>query len=318
MFGEANAMRMQKSAQQTLPPGPLLDIPDEMPGALGDVIAVPVAFTSSDTGGASVPGSTDNGSIVRLGLFGDCNGDGVVDTGDISACALEIFDGDGNQRDDAPGGSFPGTFLCDSNEDVIIDAGDVICNVLIIHNGPNACLGPLTAGVAVPAALLTIPKRMAVDPGETVDVPIELASGDHSVAATVFAVGFDKTWLRFDPSDDDGNGIPDAVSMQLPNRYYVSVSINQDAGELRFFVTDKSLPLLKIPDGVFATITFEAVVPEDGRSREAAVVFSETPSLSLGNTSGQSLPVQSYGGSVLITPSITVDSVSLYLPLMAR
>ena len=73
---------------------------------------------------------------------GDCNGDGLVDAGDISALVLEIFDGDGNLPADAPGGTFPGDPVgSDANEDGVVDAGDISCAILIIFYGPGACGG---------------------------------------------------------------------------------------------------------------------------------------------------------------------------------
>jgi len=73
---------------------------------------------------------------------GDCNSDGIVDAGDISATILEIFDGDGASAVDAPGRTFPGSSVgCDANADAIVDAGDISCAILIIFNGPGSC-GP--------------------------------------------------------------------------------------------------------------------------------------------------------------------------------
>lgn len=71
---------------------------------------------------------------------GDGNGDGQVDAGDITACVLEIFDGDGAFWLDASGGTFPGTSGCDANTDTTIDAGDLACTVLLIFNGQTACV----------------------------------------------------------------------------------------------------------------------------------------------------------------------------------
>ena len=73
---------------------------------------------------------------------GDCNGDGVVDAGDMTALVLEIFDGDGNLPADAPGGTFAGDPVgSDANEDGIVDAGDMTCTVLLVFNGPGSCGG---------------------------------------------------------------------------------------------------------------------------------------------------------------------------------
>jgi hypothetical protein len=76
------------------------------------------------------------------GIPGDCNGDEIVDAGDISALVLEIFDGDGSHPADTPLGTFPGDPVgSDSNADGTVDAGDISCTVLLIFNGPGACGG---------------------------------------------------------------------------------------------------------------------------------------------------------------------------------
>ena len=54
----------------------------------------------------------------------DCNGDGVIDAGDISATILAIFDP-----------TFPGGPGCDSNGDGSVDAGDISCVIILIFGG---------------------------------------------------------------------------------------------------------------------------------------------------------------------------------------
>lgn len=71
---------------------------------------------------------------------GDCNGDGAVNAGDLSALSLEIFDGDGFQAAAVPGGTFPGHPIgCDANGDHLVTAGDISCTVLLIFEGPGTC-----------------------------------------------------------------------------------------------------------------------------------------------------------------------------------
>ena len=73
-------------------------------------------------------------------LPGDCNADGKVGAGDLSALVLEIFDGDGSAAADAPGGTYAGDPVgCDANGDALIGAGDLSCAVLIVFNGAGAC-----------------------------------------------------------------------------------------------------------------------------------------------------------------------------------
>jgi len=65
---------------------------------------------------------------------GDCNGDGVVNSNDLTAIATEVFDGDGNDVDNVAGGSFVGNCGCDANGDGTVDAGDVTCAGMLIAN----------------------------------------------------------------------------------------------------------------------------------------------------------------------------------------
>lgn len=92
----------------------------------GSTVATPTPTPTPTPGSPTTPG--------------DGNGDGVVNAGDITACVLEIFDGDGTVPGNAPGGTFPGTAGCDANQDAAIDAGDISCTVLLIFNGQGACV----------------------------------------------------------------------------------------------------------------------------------------------------------------------------------
>ena len=111
--------------------------------------------TFSDTSGVDIPGTTEGGSVEIFAVpRGDCNGDQFVSAADIIGVVLEIFDGDGNQPVDVPGGSFPGTPVgCDSNADGLISAADIICVVLIIFNGPGACGGASAKAIIAPTHL---------------------------------------------------------------------------------------------------------------------------------------------------------------------
>jgi subtilisin family serine protease len=74
------------------------------------------------------------------GVPGDCNTDGSINTTDIESVVTEIYDGDGSNPRDTPGGSFPGNPIgCDANQDNAITAGDTSCIALIIELGQGAC-----------------------------------------------------------------------------------------------------------------------------------------------------------------------------------
>lgn len=97
--------------------------------------------------GVSVSGLALDGFVRILpGQLGDCNGDGNVDAGDLSAVVLEIFDGDGMLPSDTPNinpgtGYFAGNAVgCNPNQDYVVDAGDISCTVMIIF-GDTGCTG---------------------------------------------------------------------------------------------------------------------------------------------------------------------------------
>jgi hypothetical protein len=244
--------------------------------------------------GAVVDGSVE----VVPNPRGDCNGDTQVDAGDISACVLEIFDGDGSFWKDAPGGTFRGTpYGCDSNGDTTIDAGDIVCTVLTIFNGPGAC----TTSTAVAAAdmpRLTLPDSVPAQTGQVVEIPVSLvSSGDH-VAAAVFSLVLDESQLRFDPTDSNQDGIPDAVVPHVTNDFDVTVRHASGQTRLDFLLSDSSLPLASLRDGRLVTIRLKAEDTTAGQG--PAVEFAQEPAASLGSTSGASIPVVTQGQTVLI------------------
>lgn len=253
---------------------------------------------------------------------GDCNSDQAVNAGDASAEVLEIYDGDGDVPADTPGGTFPGDAGCNANEDTVVDAGDISCTVLLIFNGPGACdsavgltsatdlrapLGPVTLSGA-PA--LTVPDQVPVSPDGEVTLPVQFTANGSSVSSLVFSLDYDQTWLTFDPTDSDQDGIPDAIGFSLPDTFSGSVTFDGSDmdGELDFFVGDLFPPLASLPDRTIVTITLN-VVGSPSSTMDVAVNFSQEPAASFGDTLGQTVPGTTNDGSVLIASVICPDLV---------
>ena len=93
------------------------------------------AFHGSGGHGRQDRGDPQEEEIVS----GDCDGNKIVAEEDVNAIQKEIFDGDGEDPDDAPEGTYKGNLGCDANEDNKVDAGDITCVALIIQNGEGAC-----------------------------------------------------------------------------------------------------------------------------------------------------------------------------------
>jgi hypothetical protein len=292
----------------------LLEVTCEPPDCATIIIA-PVAFSTDpaaslgNTDGESMPPVTMDGSAEISSVEpGDCNCDGVVDAGDLSACVLEIFDGDGSGPEDTPGGAFPGNPGCDANDDGVVDAGDLTCTVLLIFNGPGACGGGAASSVARSVAQsegprLGIPEEVLALPFSPVVVPIDFTANGHAIASTVFSVDYDESCLAVDPVDGDEDGCVDNVGFSVPGSFNACCTFNgaDTDGELDCIIIDPVVPLAALPDGALATLTLTTTCdPAPGSCIVARVGFSDDPPASFGSTDGQSIPGTTSDGSVAI------------------
>lgn len=288
---------------------PLSALPDGAPATIqfrvicqsppGNPILARVGFSADPppsfggTSGASVPGVTSDGSVeVQSVAPGDCNTDNLVDAGDIPATVLEIFDGDGSNASAAAGGTYPGSPVgCDANQDTIIDAGDIPCTVLLIFNGPNACGGALNleeqGGQAKPPTLSLLEWKVE---GDQMIVPIGFSPGDHQISSVVFAIDYDPDVAGIDPTDIDGDGIPEAVELNLPPEFAAAVLVDQQVGQVRFMIADVSAPLAALPEQVIAQVMWQV---KSGGLTYAGVTLSTAFPASFGNVNGQRVSASS-------------------------
>ena len=249
---------------------------------------------SFGSNGQSIPGTTADGSVVVLtGYLGDCNSDGKVDAGDLTAIVLEIFDGDGNVPADVPGGTFPGNPVgCNPNQDLVVDAGDISCEVMVIFD-PYAscacasCLVTDDTGVKISSldenASLSIAAQVPGPAGRTVHLPITLATKGNPINSLVFSVDYDHTWLSYG-----------SVTFNLPDGFHSDVSLGLN-GMLNFVIY-ASTPGLLLPDGPIADLILTVGKPD--QTRLSSVFFNYEPPVSLGNTAGESVAVNAESGSV--------------------
>jgi uncharacterized repeat protein (TIGR01451 family) len=250
--------------------------------------------------------TADFGFVLR----GDCNADKKVDAGDSSALTLEVFDGDGDASSAAPGGAFRGSGAgCNANQDTKIDAGDSTCLSLLVLDGPGACRPPDAQPQGAPE--LVIPAQIPAQAGGAVTVPVNFSSGDQSISAIMFSIDYDQRWLSVDPTDADSNGIPDAITFDVPTAFAVR-TVQFDAqntvAELKIEIRDSGVPLAAMPDreGI-VRISFNVGRPST--STLAPVRFGSQPAASFGTNIGTSVLGVTTHGSVAISPGANTGRI---------
>jgi len=238
---------------------------------------------------------------------GDCNANGTIDAGDLTALGLEIFDGDGNRWYDADLGSvaFSG-YGCDANADAVIDAGDLTCTARRIFDNVFVC-GSVVAAQASPATL-AVGTSVRTEGTDMIDIPIVLGTAGHHVAAAAFSLHWDAAQLGFDPSDANGDGRPDAVQFHLPEGLLASATYHAEASRLDIVVLGIAQPLPQLADGPLATVRL--TMPVDGTASPTLHLSTA----SLGGEAGQSIPLTVSDGAA---PTPT-QPFQLFVPLAGR
>lgn len=251
--------------------------------------------------------------IIDDSARGDCNWSGAVNAADLSATVLEIFD-TGFLDDNtgtapagfltAPKSNFVGSpYGCDSNGTGSVAAGDISCTSLIIFNGPSyVCEPPEDVQPAdVSAAILGITKASA-EAGKPVVVPLTLASNGHAVSSLTFKLQIDPAQLAFDPSDVNGDGLPDALVLDIPAPFMKLAQWNAENNTLQIAVFAFANPLPVLSDGQFGSVTFRGL-----QNAESVVSILEA---SAGNATGQDIKLDISIGGVVTTNSFS------FLPLI--
>lgn len=244
---------------------------NDAPNALTDSAKVTVTVQPETLNG--LPG----GTVVTLG---DCNKSGSVEAGDLTATGLEIFDGDGNLWYDIYKGTYKNFSPrgCNSNQDNVVDAGDISCTAKKIFNVNATCGVVVAAGAG--SATLEVASGLRVAPSGSVKVPVLMRGNGNTADAAVFALTFDPAKFSFNAD------AADAVSLSSGTLSMV----NYDAvtGRVEIVVTG-----MTASDGEIAAIRLTA---NESASGDAALSLADS---SLGND-GASVAVETADGSIQI------------------
>lgn len=255
-------------------------------------------------------------TITMTARRGDSNGDELIDGADIVACIQEIFDNDGTLSPDAPDSSYVTGSLCDTNQDAVIDAGDISCTSLLRVDGQHLCGADMDQSTGQTVATLTIAGDRTGTGGATVQLPISLNTNGATVTAAAFRLQFDSAYLSFDPSDHNGDALPDALTLIQPplvSQPLITVTAHSDA--LDIALTDLATPPGSWYDGVFLIINLRVHKISSNAPLTTTVAFAPSVLPSLGSASGTSLPVQAVNGVVRLLPAVPMRQ---YLPLIRQ
>lgn len=188
----------------------------------------------------------------------------------------------------AQAGVYTGTMLVRSNDE---EVSEKTVPVTLTVVGPQLTLGDAT-----------------VFADQTFTVPLTLATNDAAVAATTFAITYDPTCLHIDPTDGNGDGLPDALRFALPAGVQTMAQHDATVGKLTLFLADTTPPLTTLPTGLIATLTLTARCrPAYGTTVATALPFAATPPATFGDPGARSLLGRTQAGAILIQPAVAGD-----------
>lgn len=270
-------------------------------------------LTDNDLTGALTDKGRVTVNVINTVAAGNCNANASIEAGDLTATGLEIFDGDGNLWYDIYQGSYQNfsPYGCNSNQDTVLDAGDISCTAKKIFTPAFVCGVTLVAANADMATLAVGTVNAA--PGATVQLPVRLQTAGYSVAAAAFAIDINRDELSFDDTDADGDGVADAVSLNVPGGLLTSAVYNADESRIEIVVTGLIPPFPTLADGALATVRL--TVKEGVDAGESTVALTNS---SLGSDEGQSVPLEVTAGAIQITQTVSQPANRVLLPLINR
>ena len=134
--------------------------------------------------------------------------------------------------------------------------------------------------------MLTTTGGQTAAAGATVTIPVSLRGNGEAIAGAAFRVNLDAQQAFIDPADANSDGIPDAISFNVPAGLMRSVKLSENGASVDIAIADLSLPLTELSNDVLIKVA--VTVKTAGATIPLQVSLNNA---SLGNTSGRNVPV---------------------------
>lgn len=174
-------------------------------------------------------------------------------------------------------------------------------HTLSLHTASAAASSTEAEGPA-----LLVAHGLSVNAGDAITVPIRFQSGEQEVAGIGLSLDFDQACLAFDDADENGSGVPDAITFDVSPQFFPSVSfdLNDADGEIDLIIADYSPPLASLGDSEqLIRVRFTAVCqPVNATGDVTRIEFSSEPAVSFSSPNGQPVRGSATGASLLILP----------------
>jgi hypothetical protein len=201
---------------------------------------------------------------------------------------------------------------------------------LLWERGPVPALPSVLQPVVAPTAVSALAQAASTPPnGPTlaiptivversqtaVRVPVTFSAASTHITSLLFSLDYDPTVLHFDPTDADGDGLPEAIQFTLPPEFtpIITFAADDGDGEIDVAIFDAAPPFTALPDASLFYVTFTVQAP-----LATEVAFSAAPAPSFGDLFGQRVLGQGQTGAVCVgadAPGCPADGAVLVAPL---
>ncbi len=134
---------------------------------------------------------------------------------------------------------------------------------------------------------LILDGEIRLTPPDPVSVPLDFIDNGHLITAIAFLLEIDLDHVGFDPADDDGDGVPDAVTFPQGAAELTFVEFGADGADGELAVLLANLSGLPFPDGLLMEIE---MLPVTSGWVVSWTRFSQDPAPSFGDAGGMDIP----------------------------